>query len=103
MQGCTRLAVKLDFLAGLFVKAVEAVGTIEFRGIQASIGEILAWRNMFWSLTDAMCHNPVPAAEGSVLPNIEAASAYRIRSNQAYPTIKGVIGNQTGGALSVPP
>jgi 4-hydroxyphenylacetate 3-monooxygenase len=103
MQGCTRLAVKLDFLTGLFVKAVEAVGTVEFRGIQASIGEILAWRNMFWSLTDAMCHNPVPAAEGSVLPNIEAASAYRILSNQAYPIIKGIIENQTGGALIVHP
>jgi 4-hydroxyphenylacetate 3-monooxygenase len=103
MQGCIRLAVKLDFLAGLFVKAVEAIGTIEFRGIQASIGEILAWRNLFWSLTDAMCHNPVASAGGSVLPNIEAASAYRILSNQAYPIIKGIIENQTGGALIVHP
>jgi 4-hydroxyphenylacetate 3-monooxygenase len=103
MQGCTRLAVKLDFLAGLFIKMVEATGTIEFRGIQASIGEILAWRNMFWSLTDAMCHNPVPSAGGSVLPNIEAASAYRILSNQAYPAIKAIIENQTGGALIVRP
>ena len=89
LQGCTRLAVKLDFLAGLFIKMVEATGTIEFRGIQASIGEILAWRNMFWSLTDAMCHNPVPSANGSVLPNIEAASAYRVLSNQAYPGDQG--------------
>ena len=103
LQGCTRLAVKLDFLAGLFIKMVEATGTIEFRGIQASIGEILAWRNMFWSLTDAMCHNPVPSAGGSVLPNIEAASAYRILSNQAYPAIKAIIENQTGGALIVTP
>jgi 4-hydroxyphenylacetate 3-monooxygenase len=103
LQGCTRLSVKLDFLAGLFIKAVEATGTIEFRGIQASIGEILAWRNMFWSLTDAMCHHPVPSANGSVLPNIEAASAYRILSNQAYPIIKGIIENQTGGALIVHP
>ena len=78
-------------------------GTIEFRGIQASIGEILAWRNMFWALTDAMCHNPVPSAGGSVLPNIEAASAYRILSNQAYPAIKSIIENQTGGALIAHP
>jgi 4-hydroxyphenylacetate 3-monooxygenase len=103
MQGCTRLAVKLDFLAGLFIKTVEATGTIEFRGVQASIGEILAWRNTFWSLTDAMCHNPVPSAGGSVLPNIEAASAYRILSNQAYPAIKAIIENQTGGALIARP
>jgi 4-hydroxyphenylacetate 3-monooxygenase len=95
--------VKLDFLAGLFVKALEATGTLEFRGIQASIGEILAWRHMFWSLTDAMCHNPVPSANGSVLPSVEAASAYRILSNQAYPIIKGIIENQTGGALIVRP
>jgi 4-hydroxyphenylacetate 3-monooxygenase len=103
LQGCTRLAVKLDFLAGLFIKMLEATGTIEFRGIQASIGEVLAWRNMFWALTDAMCHNPVPSAAGSVLPNIEAASAYRILSNQAYPAIKSIIENQTGGALIVRP
>jgi 4-hydroxyphenylacetate 3-monooxygenase len=103
LQGCTRLAVKLDFLAGLFVKMVETTGTIEFRGIQASIGEILAWRNTFWALTDAMCLRPVPSADGSVLPNVEAASAYRILSNQAYPAIKGIIENQTGGALIVHP
>lgn len=103
LQGCTRLSVKLDFLAGLFIKMVEATGTIEFRGIQASIGEILAWRNTFWALTDAMCHNPVPSVEGTVLPNIEAASAYRILSNQAYPAIKAIIENQTGGALIARP
>ena len=72
LQGCTRLAVKLDFIAGVFIKALEATGTIAFRGIQASVGEILAWRNTFWALTDAMCHNPVPSAEGSVIPNNQA-------------------------------
>src|SRR3954452_10979114 len=103
LQGCTRLAVKLDFLVGLFLKAADAIATVEFRGIQASIGELLAWRHTFWALTDAMCHNPVPSAGGSVLPNIEAASAYRILSNQAYPAIKAIIENQTGGALIAHP
>jgi 4-hydroxyphenylacetate 3-monooxygenase len=103
LQGCTRLAVKLDFLTGLFIKMLEATGTIEFRGIQASIGEVLAWRNMFWALTDAMCHNPVPSAGGSVLPNIEAASAYRILSNIAIPKIKEIIENQVAGAMIVQP
>jgi 4-hydroxyphenylacetate 3-monooxygenase len=103
LQGCTRLAVKLDFIVGLFVKALEATGTIEFRGIQASIGELIAWRNTFWSLTDAMCHNPVPSAGGSVLPNTEAASAYRILSNIAIPKIKEIIENQVAGAMIVQP
>jgi len=103
LQGCTRLAVKLDFIAGVFIKALEATGTIAFRGIQASVGEILAWRNTFWALTDAMCHNPVPSAEGSVIPNNQAGSAYRILSNIAIPKIKEIIENQVAGAMIVQP
>ena len=53
-HGCTRLAVKLDFIAGLLLKAVEATGAKDFRGVQAQVGEVLAWRNLFWGLTDAM-------------------------------------------------
>src|SRR3954451_18597090 len=103
LQGCTRLAVKLDFLIGAFIKALEASGTIAFRGIQASVGELLAWRNTFWALTDAMAHNPVPSAEGTVIPNTEAGSAYRILSNIAMPKIKEIIENQVAGALIVQP
>ena len=40
MQGCTRLAVKLDFLAGLLYKAARATGVEAFRGVQAQIGEV---------------------------------------------------------------
>ena len=57
-QGCTRLAVKLDFIAGLLLKAVEATGAKDFRGVQAHVGEVLAWRNLFWALTDAMARTP---------------------------------------------
>jgi 4-hydroxyphenylacetate 3-monooxygenase len=54
VHGCTRLAVKLDFIAGLLLKAVEASGTKDYRGVQANVGEVIAWRNMFWALTEAM-------------------------------------------------
>ncbi|MBZ2410827.1 hypothetical protein HX747_30875 [Streptomyces sp. L06] len=30
------------------LKAVEATGTAKFRGVQAQIGEVLNWRDMFW-------------------------------------------------------
>jgi 4-hydroxyphenylacetate 3-monooxygenase len=50
-----------------------------------------------------MCHNPVPSAEGTVLPNIEAGSAYRILSNIAIPKIKEIIENQVAGAMIVHP
>src|SRR5579884_4539276 len=45
-HGCTRLAVKLDFIAGLLLKGVDATGTKDFRGVQAQVGEVLAWRNI---------------------------------------------------------
>jgi 4-hydroxyphenylacetate 3-monooxygenase len=42
LQGCTRLAVKLDFLVGIIAKALRAAGSDEFRGNQALLGEIIA-------------------------------------------------------------
>src|SRR5207247_640975 len=59
LHGCTRLAVKLDFIAGLVLKAVDAVGSRETRNVQASVGEAIAWRNLFWGLSDAMARAPV--------------------------------------------
>jgi len=52
-HGCTRLAVKLDFMTGLLLKATESSGTNAFRGVQANIGEVVALRNMFWGLSTA--------------------------------------------------
>src|SRR3989440_605642 len=65
LHGCTRLAVKLDFVTGLMLKAAEAVGSAGTRHIQTSIGEVIAWRNLFWGLTDAMARAAVPSAGGT--------------------------------------
>src|SRR5438093_3578295 len=98
-QGCTRLAVKLDFLAGLLLKAVEATGAKDFRGVQAAVGEVLAWRNCFWGLTDAMARTTTPWTPGYVLPNLDYGLAYRVVSNLAYPRIKEIIENVMASAL----
>jgi aromatic ring hydroxylase len=58
VHACTRLAVKLDFIAGLLLKAVEASGTKDYRGVQANVGEVIVWRNTFWALAEAMVKNP---------------------------------------------
>jgi 4-hydroxyphenylacetate 3-monooxygenase len=71
-QGCTRLAVKLDFLVGIIAKALRTTGADEFRGNQAMLGEVIAWRNLFWALTDAMAANPTPWVDGAVLPNVQS-------------------------------
>ena len=44
--------------------------------MQAQIGEVIGWRNLFWSLTDAMVHNPVPWVNGAVLPNPQPSAAF---------------------------
>jgi 4-hydroxyphenylacetate 3-monooxygenase len=91
LQGCTRLAVKLDFIAGLLVKAARATGGDGFRGVQAQIGEVIGWRNLFWSLTDAMAYNPEPWVNGTVLPNIRASSTYRLFMTDAYPRVREIV------------
>lgn len=98
-HGCTRLAVKLDFIAGLLIKAVEATGTSEFRGVQAGVGEVLAWRNLFWGLTDAMARAPIPWTTGTVHPNADYGLSYRVFATMAYPRIKEIIENVVGGSL----
>jgi len=91
MQGCTRLSVKLDFIAGLLCKAARATGVEGFRGVQAQIGEVIGWRNLFWSLSDAMVCNPVPWVDGAVLPNPRASTAYRLFMTEAYPAIRNIV------------
>ena len=83
-QGCTRLAVKLDFLVGVIAKALRTTGADEFRGNQAMLGEIIAWRNLFWALTDAMAINPTPWVDGAVLPNAQSGASYRVFAGDAY-------------------
>ncbi len=98
-HGCTRLAVKLDFIAGLLLKGVEATGAKGFRGVQAAVGEVLAWRNCFWGLSDAMARTATPWVNGYVLPNLEYGLAYRVMASMAYPKIKEIIENTMASAL----
>ena len=91
LQGATRLAVKLDFITGLLYKAARATGVEAFRGVQAQIGEVIGWRNLFWSLSDAMACNPEPWVDGAVLPNIRASTAYRLFMTEAYPAVRSIV------------
>jgi 4-hydroxyphenylacetate 3-monooxygenase len=98
-HGCTRLAVKMDFIAGLLLKAVASTGVGDFRGVQAQVGEVLAFRNLFWGLTDAMSRTPEPWTEGYVNPNLNYALAYRVMSSIAMTRIKEIVENTMASAL----
>lgn len=103
LHGCVRLAVKLDFLAGLLMKGLEATGTIEFRGVQTRVGEVISWCNTFWGLADAMTHAPIPWVDGAVQVNPQAATAYRFLMTQAYPRIQEIFYQDLGSALVYTP
>jgi 4-hydroxyphenylacetate 3-monooxygenase len=91
LHGCTRLAVKLEFIAGLMMKALEVTGTKDYRGQQVRMGEVIAYRNLFWSLSEAMARNATPWVNGAVLPNMDAATAYHVFGATFYPVVKNLI------------
>jgi aromatic ring hydroxylase len=99
VHGCTRLAVKLDFIAGLLLKAVEAAGTKDYRGVQANVGEVIAWRNLFWGLSDAMVRDPKPWIDDYVLPNMDPGNAYQIIATMAYTKVKYLIEQTVASGL----
>src|SRR5882672_550489 len=88
LQSASRLAVKLDFMVGLFARAIEANGTDTFRGVQAAMGEILAWRNLVWAMTATMCLDPEHAPGGAVVPKQEYAYTMRVFGSQCWPAVR---------------
>lgn len=102
-HGVTRLAVKLDFIAGLLIKAVQTNGTDRFRGVQSNVGEVISWKNMFWAISDAMALNPDQGRNGTVIPNLNYGLAYRVFMSEGWPKIKEIIENVVAGNLIVQP
>ncbi|AIJ25335.1 4-hydroxyphenylacetate 3-hydroxylase [Amycolatopsis methanolica 239] len=98
-HGVTRLAVKLDFIAGLLMKGVEVTGTKDFRGIQTRVGEVIGWRNLFWALSDAMAARPDEWIDGAVLPHLDYGLAYRWFMTVGYPRVREIIMQDLGSGL----
>ena len=83
--------MKLDFITGLLSKALRATGTSEFRGVQANLGEVVAWRNMLWAISDAMVKSPEPWVGDYVQPNLQYGMAYRVFAPTLYPRVKEIV------------
>lgn len=98
-NSCIRLGVKLDFLTGLLFKSLEMTGSLQYRGVQVHVGEVLAYRNLIWSLTEAMMRNPDPWENGAVLPNNEAVLAYRALAPNIYSKIKEIFQDVVASSL----
>ncbi|HET8698187.1 MAG TPA: 4-hydroxyphenylacetate 3-hydroxylase C-terminal domain-containing protein, partial [Gammaproteobacteria bacterium] len=103
LQSGTRLAVKLDFMAGLLARGLEINGTSEFRGVQAALGEVVAWRTLLWTMTTAMAAEPQPGPGGSMIPRADYAATVRLFATSAWPAVKDIFENVLGGAPIVAP
>ncbi len=98
LQGGTRLAVKLDRMTGLLARGLAINGTDGFRGVQAALGDVIAWRTLMWAMTTALASDPQLGPGGSVVPRLEYAAAMRIFATSAWPAVKNIMENVLGGA-----
>jgi 4-hydroxyphenylacetate 3-monooxygenase len=98
-HGCTRLAVKLDFIAGCAAQAVRTTGSASLRGVQVQLGELLNWRDMFWGLSDAMAKSPTPWVGDAVQPNLSYGLSYRTLMGIAYPRVREIVLQILGSGL----
>jgi 4-hydroxyphenylacetate 3-monooxygenase len=98
-QGCIRLAVKFDFLVGLLIKGLEMTGAYSFRGVQTRIGELIVYRNLFWTCVEAMVESPTTWTDGSLVPNPNATSVYRVMMSEAYARAKTIFETDIASGL----
>ncbi|MBC2592422.1 Pyoverdin chromophore biosynthetic protein pvcC [Rhodococcus aetherivorans] len=104
-HACTRTAVKLDFLCGLLLKVTDMNQISNFRGVQASIGEVLGMRHQLWALATAMAAepDPVPSGQPYVHPNIRYALQWRNSYGDIFTKIRTVFHNlMAGGFIQIP-
>ena len=60
---------------------------------------MIAWRNLFWGLSDAMVRDPKPWIGDYVLPNMEPGNAYQIIATMAYSKVKNIIEQTVASGL----
>ncbi|NTF97916.1 4-hydroxyphenylacetate 3-hydroxylase family protein [Rhizobium rhizogenes] len=103
MQAGTRMAVKLDFICGLFMKAVEVGGTKDFRGVQAAVGEAIAARHTIWAIMEALARDLQPWGDGYLQPSMVHGHAYRVIAADMYSSIRqNILKHVASGLIYLP-
>ena len=99
-QGCTRYAVKLDFICGLLAKALRATGGDEARNNQVLLGEVdrLAPPVLVAVERDGQ-QSAIRGRATPCCPICAAAHAYRVFGPDAWPRIKDIVQKTVTSAL----
>lgn len=90
LQAATRLETKLDFIVGLVSKALDVTGAGGFRGVQAQLGELIAFRNTVAGLRDGMIELSEPGFGGMQTPNTQYAFAFAAACPGMYTRMKQI-------------
>lgn len=98
-QAATRLAVKLEFLAGALSKALDITGAGQFRGVQAGLGEVIAARHIVAGLRDGMIEQAEPGWGDGVDPHFGYGMAYAALAPQLYSRARSIIENTVASGL----
>ena len=99
LQASTRMSVKLDFLVGALSKALDITGAGQFRGVEASLGEAVSWRNALTAIRDGMIENSAPGPGESFVPCKAYGRAYAALAPQLYSRIRHIIESVVASGL----
>ncbi len=98
LQSATRLAIKMEFAAGLMLEGSAASGTADFRGVQAAAGEVIAIAQTLWAFTTAMVADPEPGIGGTVVPKLQTAAACRLFATNSWTRVRDLFETALAGA-----
>ncbi len=102
-QTAIRLQTKLQFLAGLVMRATEMVNTNQFPHVQDMMGEITTYIELIKAAVLASEAAAEPRPDGIYMPNVAPLYAIRNSGNRWYPRVREIIQLVVAGGLMYQP
>ncbi|WP_186329306.1 4-hydroxyphenylacetate 3-hydroxylase N-terminal domain-containing protein [Agrococcus jejuensis] len=105
-QSATRLEAKLEWIAGLAVRATEIMGTASIRSVQAALGETIAFRHVVAGMRDAMIEQAAPVGDEDLPggrawgPGVEPALAFSAYAPDAYSRMRVTLETAVASGLA---
>ncbi len=102
-QSTIRLMTKLQFVAGLAMKATEVINTNVFPQVQDLMGEMTTYIELCRAAITAAEENAKPNEKGIYIPDFRPLSAIRNSGNRWYPRTREILQLILAGGLMYQP